>query len=71
MRGPILRVGCGEALGDFEAVLRFNRKNALALYGRGLVRLKKGDTQGGATDIAAAKAVNANVAEEFEHSAKR
>jgi tetratricopeptide (TPR) repeat protein len=59
------------ALGDFDVVLRFNAKNALALYARGIVRLKKGDTQSGAADIAAAKAINSNVAEEYEHSGKR
>ena len=59
------------AIADFEMVLRFNSKNALALYGRGVVRLKKGDSQTGSADIADAKAINPNVAEEFEHSAKR
>jgi hypothetical protein len=52
-------------------VLRFNPKNALALYGRGVARLKKGDAQSGSADIAAAKAINANVVQEFEHSGKR
>ena len=59
------------AVGDFDAVLRFNPKNALALYGRGVARLKKGDAQSGSADIAAAKAINANVVQEFEHSGKR
>src|SRR6516165_9120757 len=59
------------AIADFEMVLRFNAKNALALYGRGLLKLKKGDTQSGTADIAAAKAINSNVVEEFEHSEKR
>ena len=59
------------AIADFEMVLRFNTKNALALYGRGLLKLKKGDTQSGTADIAAAKAINSNVVEEFEHSEKR
>lgn len=59
------------ALGDFDVVLRFNPKNALALYARGIVRLKRGDTQSGAADIAAAKAINSNVAQEYEHSGKR
>jgi hypothetical protein len=35
------------------------------------VRLKKGDTESGTADIAAAKAINYNVAEEFEHSGRR
>ena len=59
------------ALGDFDVVLRFNPKNALALYARGIVRLNIGDTQRGAADIAAAKAINSNVAQEYEHSGKR
>ena len=59
------------ALGDFDVVLRFNPKNALALYARGIVRLNNGDTQSGAADIAAAKAINSNVAQEYEHSGKR
>jgi len=59
------------AVGDFDVVLRFNPKNALALYGRGVARLKKGDAQSGSADIAAAKAINSNVAKQFEHSGRR
>ena len=59
------------AVGDFDVVLRFNPKNALALYGRGVARLKKGGARSGSADIAAAKAINANVVQEFEHSGKR
>lgn len=59
------------ALGDFDVVLRFNPRNSLALYGRGVAKLKKGDTQNGSADITAAKAINPNVAQEFEHSGKR
>ena len=46
-------------------------KNALALYGRRIVRLKKVDTQSGAAETAAAKTINSNITEEFEHSGKR
>ena len=53
---------------DFEVVLRFNAKNALALYARGLMRLKKGDAEAGKTDIAAAKAIDPNVSEQYDHS---
>jgi tetratricopeptide (TPR) repeat protein len=53
---------------DFEVVLRFNAKNALALYARGLMRLKKGDTEAGKADIAAAKAIDPNVSEQYDHS---
>lgn len=59
------------ALADFNAVLRFNSKNSLALYGKGLAEMKNGDAQAGMADIAAAKAINPNVAEEFEHSGRR
>jgi len=52
-------------------VLRFNSKNSLALYGKGLAEMKNGDAQAGMADIAAAKAINPNVAEEFEHSGRR
>ena len=48
--------------------MHFNAKNALALYARGLTLLKKGDAAVGKADIAAAKAINPNVAEQFDHS---
>jgi tetratricopeptide (TPR) repeat protein len=56
------------ALTDFDVVLQFNAKNALALYARGLTRLKKGDAEAGNDDIAAAKAINPSIAEQFDHS---
>jgi hypothetical protein len=40
---------------------------ASALYGRGLARLKKGDTAGGNADVAAAKQVEAKIADDFSH----
>jgi len=56
---------------DYDRALRFNSKNTLALYGKGLAEMKNGDAQAGMADIAAAKAINPNVAEEFEHSGRR
>jgi tetratricopeptide (TPR) repeat protein len=56
------------ALADFDVVMRFNAKNALALYARGLTLLKKGDGEAGKADIAAAKEINPNIAERFDHS---
>ena len=53
------------SLADFDVVLRFNAKNALALYARGLTLLKKGDAEAGAADIAAAKSIKPNIAEQF------
>src|SRR5215468_3312209 len=52
------------AVSDFDAVLRNNPKLAFALYGRGLARLKNDDASGEA-DSAAAKALQADIAEEF------
>ncbi len=53
------------ALADYEASLSGSPTNARALYGRGLIKLKKGDGAEGDADIAAAKAVQADIAEEF------
>ena len=47
-------------------VLRFNPRNPAGLYGRGLAEIKSGETAEGAADIAAAKAINPNIAEEYE-----
>jgi tetratricopeptide (TPR) repeat protein len=49
---------------DYDAALRIDPKLAFALYGRGLARLKNGDPSGEA-DIAAAKALQADIAEEY------
>jgi hypothetical protein len=54
-----------KALEDFEAILRRDAKDQIALYGRGLIRLKRGDVTGGNADIAAAKAHQSNIADEF------
>jgi tetratricopeptide (TPR) repeat protein len=56
------------SLRDFDVVMRFNPRNALALYARGLTLLRKGDTQAGKNDISAAKAINPDIAEQFDHS---
>jgi tetratricopeptide (TPR) repeat protein len=52
------------AVSDYDAALRINPKLAFALYGRGLARLKNEDPAGDA-DIAAAKALQADIAEEY------
>jgi tetratricopeptide (TPR) repeat protein len=52
------------AVSDFDAALRSNPKLAFALYGRGLARLKNEDPSG-AADSAAARALQADIAEEF------
>jgi tetratricopeptide (TPR) repeat protein len=53
------------AIADYDAALRIDPKLANALYGRGLARLRRGKTSSGQEDIAAAKALRIDIAEEF------
>ncbi len=53
------------ALADYNAVLRHDPKNVAALYGRGTAELKKRNTARGDADVAAAKAIKPDIAEEF------
>jgi tetratricopeptide (TPR) repeat protein len=52
------------AIADYSDALDINPKLSSSLYGRGMARLKKGDKRGSA-DIAAAKAINADIVAEF------
>jgi tetratricopeptide (TPR) repeat protein len=54
-----------DAISDYNAALSINPKNAAALYGRGIAKLRKADTVTGNADITAATKIRANVAEEF------
>jgi tetratricopeptide (TPR) repeat protein len=54
-----------EALADYANVLRQNPKRAEALYGRGMVKLRKGDVSGGNEDMASAKAIDKDVADDL------
>jgi membrane associated rhomboid family serine protease len=54
-----------DAVTDYDEALRRNPKQAGSLYGRGLAKLRKGDVAGGKADIAAAKAIQADIAEQF------
>jgi hypothetical protein len=47
--------------------LRIEPTLASALYGRGLARIKKGDSTGGSTDLAAAAKLEQKIAENFSH----
>jgi tetratricopeptide (TPR) repeat protein len=61
-----LRLGeFDKAITDYDAVLKFNPRQAGSLYGRGLAKQKKGDNADGDADITAAKAIRADVVEEF------
>jgi tetratricopeptide (TPR) repeat protein len=53
------------AIADYDAVLRRNPKVASSLYGRGMARRAKGRTEEANADIAAAKAIQADIAEEM------
>jgi tetratricopeptide (TPR) repeat protein len=52
------------AVSDFDTALKLEPKLASALYGRGIAKLKNGD-EAGEADIAAAKAIEAEIAEEI------
>ena len=52
------------AITDYDAELKIDPKYAGSLYGRGIAKLKKGDSTGNA-DINSAKAIQSDIAEEF------
>jgi hypothetical protein len=54
-----------EALADFDAAHARLPKMASALYGRGLARQKQGDTAAGEADIAAVRALKADIADDY------
>ena len=54
------------AISDFDAALKNDRHLGRALYGRGVARKKRGDAKGGDADLAAAIAVNPDIAAEFD-----
>jgi hypothetical protein len=45
--------------------LKINPRRAGPLYGRGLAKRKNGDQAGGDADIAAARAIRADIADEY------
>jgi hypothetical protein len=55
----------GVAIDDYTSALRFAPKLASALYGRGLAKLKQGDTAGSDTDISMAKIIQSNIGDDF------
>jgi tetratricopeptide (TPR) repeat protein len=60
-----------QAAADFDASLRQDAKNAWALYGRGMAKMKTGDAAGGAADIKAAKALSADIEKDFAEFFRR
>src|SRR5262249_12857504 len=62
-----LKIGLpNSAIADYNAALRLNPKHASALFGRGKARLRNGESSGGNAYIAAAKAIDGDIAQEFE-----
>ena len=53
------------AIADYDVALKLNPKLAGSLYGRGLAKRRTGDAAGAEADIAAATALQANVAARF------
>jgi tetratricopeptide (TPR) repeat protein len=61
-----LKLGQTEnAIKDYDAALKLDPKLAGSLYGRGIAKTRKGDRAGGSEDIAQAKVVKADIADEF------
>jgi tetratricopeptide (TPR) repeat protein len=54
-----------DAIVDYDAALKVVPNHASALYGRGVVKLKQGDVEGGNADIATATAIQADIADKF------
>src|SRR5262249_32932291 len=55
----------GDAISDYDAALLSDPKNASSLFGRGSAKLRSGDAAAGERDIAAAKSLRSNIADEF------
>jgi tetratricopeptide (TPR) repeat protein len=51
-----------DAIASYDAALKHNPKIAFWLYGRGLAKLRKGDATGGNADLAAAEAIQSDLA---------
>lgn len=57
-----------DAIDTYDQALKISPKQAASLFVRGLAKQKLGDTAGGASDIAAARAINADVTSAFRGS---
>lgn len=54
-----------QAIADYDAALKLTPQSASSLFGRGVAKQMKGDVSG-ASDIAAAEAINAGISGQFE-----
>jgi len=55
-----------KARADYEGALRQKPKDMWSLYGLGYIKKRQGDENGGDADVAAAKAINSNIAKAFD-----
>jgi tetratricopeptide (TPR) repeat protein len=55
-----------ESIADYDAALKQTANDADSLYARGVAKLKLGESAGGNADIATAKAIKSDVADEYE-----
>ena len=62
---PARHSAVGEAASDYDGALRQTPKESWALYGRGMAKVKKGNSADGNADIAAVNAISSGVAENF------
>lgn len=53
------------AIADYDAALQI-KKQASSFYGRGLAKIRSGDSAGGESDIASAKEIDPSIGAEFE-----
>ena len=53
------------ALADYDAALKTDANRPLSLYGRGIARVRMGNTDAGNADKQAARALYPNIAREF------
>jgi tetratricopeptide (TPR) repeat protein len=62
----LLKLGkLDDCIAVYNAALELQPKNAESLYGRGIARQKKGDATAGQADVAAANAIEADIADKF------
>lgn len=54
-----------KAIADYDAAMKINPNISTALYGRGLAKSRMGDVAAGEADVARAKRLQANIAEQF------
>ena len=61
-----LKLGAfNESIADYDTVVKQNAKDADSLYGRGIAKLRSGDSASGYADISAAKAIRADITDVY------